>query len=103
MEIKYEAVFILKEICETKPIIEEINKVISEQGGNISYKEELGLKKLAYKVKGNDKGHYYVVDFETSEKLKDIIGKISMKINTIEEVIKYIILKKNTEEENIDE
>ena len=104
MKIKYEAVFILKENCETKSVTAEIDNVIEEQKGKIFFREELGLRKLAYKVKGNSNGYYYVINFEADENLKNITGKIPTKINTIEEVIKYIIIKKNNnEEENIDE
>ena len=75
MNIKYEAVFILKENCETKSVTAEIDKVIEEQKGKIFFREELGLRKLAYKVKGNSNGYHYGLNVEADENLKNSLGR----------------------------
>ena len=90
---KYESVYIIKEDCDKKSVIENINKMIKEQGGNIYHKEEIGLKKLAYEVKGYKNGYFYLADFEVAESSKNIPKRLSTKINTVEEVLKHIVLK----------
>ncbi len=59
---------------------------------DIFHKEKLGVKNLAYEVKGHKKGYFYYIKFKVPDSLRDS-GKISIKINTLEEVIKYIILE----------
>lgn len=95
---KYESFYILKEDCDKKAIIEKINQMVKEQGGNIYHTEEIGLKKLAYEVKGYKEGYYYLADFEVAESSKNTAIRLSKKINTIEEVLKHIVLKLDEEE-----
>lgn len=96
MEKKYEAIFIirnLKEQQELKYTIERINNMIISEGCEIFKKEEMGLKKLAYEIKGTKEGYYYLVNFKDTNNKKDVSGRVSVKINTLEEVLKHIILK----------
>lgn len=95
---KYEAVFIIKINEEEKNIketIEKINNIVKSEGGEILKKEDLGNRKLAYEVKGENQGRYYIINFKIPE---DYEGKIKVKINTIDEVIKFIIVKMNDDE-----
>ncbi len=100
MEVKYESVFILKPDLKeekTKEILDTINNIIKSENGKSYYMEALGEKILAYTIKGQTKGFYYVINFKCSDDIKNIDKKISIKINTIEEIIKHIIVKKDEE------
>ena len=99
MNKKYESVFILKEDCNEKDIINEIDKIIEGQNAKISRKDELGLKKLAYEIRKNKSGYYYVVYFEITNDNNNPIAKIQKQINTIEEILKFIIVKVDEEAE----
>ena len=92
MNKKYESVFIIKEDCNKKNIISEIDKIITTQKAKISRTDELGLKKLAYEIRKNKNGYYYVVYFEIANNNNQIV-KIQKQINTIEEILKFIIVK----------
>lgn len=92
MNEKYESVFIIKEDCNKKNIISEIDKIITTQKAKISRTDELGLKKLAYEIRKNKNGYYYVVYFEIANNNNQIV-KIQKHINTIEEILKFIIVK----------
>ena len=52
---------------EMKKLIDKISNFINENGSLISV-DELGKKKLAYKVKGFNEGFYIVFTFETEFK-----------------------------------
>lgn len=93
MNEKYEAIFIIKEDCDEKKIMNEIDNVVTEEKGKIYRKENLGLRKLAYEVKGYRNGYYYLINYEMLGNNKNSISKIEKQINTIEEVIKYIIIR----------
>ena len=99
MNKKYESVFIIKEDCNKKNIISEIDKIIEGQKAKISRKDELGLKKLAYEIRKNKSGYYYVVYFEITNDNNNPIAKIQKQINTIEEILKFIIVKVDEEAE----
>ena len=94
MEYKYEGIFIIK-LSEEQDIIkktvEEINEIVKRNHANIYHKDEIGVKKLAYEIKNNKKGFFYLVDFETND--KNCKGKIETNINILENVIKFMIIK----------
>ena len=93
---KYEAIFIIKENKQenkTKEIINQINDIIANYNGEIYYKDEKGICNLAYEIKGNKKAFFYYIDFENIENNELELGKIAIKLNTIEEILKHIILK----------
>ena len=92
---KYEAIFIIKncdDADKVREVIDRINNMVISEYCDIFHKEELGVRKLAYEVKGEKKGYYYLINFKSPDDFADT-GKISMKINTVEEVIKHIIVK----------
>lgn len=69
-EYKFESVIIIKPEIEEKAIaaiVAEVNKKVK----NLKV-EEIGLKKLAYEVKGNKEGYYLLFNFE------DIAEKVAM-------------------------
>lgn len=93
---KYEAIFIIKIDTnqeKQKEIINELNDIIESENCEIYYQEEKGMYNLAYEVKGEKKGYYYYVNFKKLDDKNLEEGKIAMKVNTIEEILKNIILK----------
>lgn len=95
MSKKYEAIFIIKNDEDNKKIeevIEKINNMIISEYCNIFHEEKIGIKRLAYEIKNEKIGYYYLINFETQNESQEI-NKISIKINTIEEVLKHIIIR----------
>ena len=95
MENMYDAIFIINSEDENKikETIERINNILLSKSCKINSKQEKGIKKLAYEIKGFKQGYYYYVNFKNNGTDDNLIGKISIIINTIDEVIKYIFLK----------
>lgn len=94
----YEGVFVInakKNEENAKGIINKINKIIKEEDGKITYKDFLGLKKNAYEIKGHKEGYYYFCRFNTMQDAKTYKGKIAIQFNTIDEIIKFIIIEIN--------
>ena len=74
---QYETVFILTPVLSDTQVKETVTKfknVIAENGGEIVYEEDWGLKKLAYPINKKTTGFYYLIEFkangETIDKLE---------------------------------
>ena len=98
MEKKFELLCFIKKDCNKGKIIKQINEFITELGGTAFYTEDMGLRNLAYEVKGHKKAYFYLANFKATESNKNIDGRLSVKINTVEEIIKHMIIPSNEEE-----
>ncbi|OGK23835.1 30S ribosomal protein S6 [Candidatus Roizmanbacteria bacterium RIFCSPLOWO2_02_FULL_37_19] len=87
----YEFVFITKD--GNKTLLDSTEKLISDFKGKVSTKDDWGKKNFAYKIKGLTEGHYHVweVMLEPSQLIE-----IKNKLNLNEEIVRYLILKKDT-------
>lgn len=76
---------------ELKPIIEKVRKIISDQGGNITFSEEWGKKRLAYPINNFRYGYYSLVEFDLEgEKLI----KIDKALRLAREILRHQIVNK---------
>lgn len=72
------------------PIIENVEKIISELKGVVVYKKNLGKIKLAYSIKHERKA--YFIDFYFNF-LPNELKRLEEKLKNISEVIRYQITK----------
>ncbi len=93
---EYENVIIIK----TDLSKEETSKVILKIENNIrnfaeiTKKDDLGIKKLAYEIRKNNEGHYLVYQFQVEEKMREFaIREIERFYKITDEVIKFLIIK----------
>lgn len=62
----YEMLFIIPNKFtddEAKKVVTKVEEIISENGGEITYREYWGKKKLAYSIKHNHYGYYSLCEF----------------------------------------
>ena len=87
---------------EVQNNIDQYTQVISDNGGEVHKAESWGLKKLAYKVKGNVKGNFIyllyggepqaVVELERNLRIADQnIRYMTIKVDSLEEAAKVKI------------
>ena len=89
---KYETVFILNaELSEEKRnnAISKIKKYITDNG-EIIREEDLGVKRLAYEIKKQNRGYYYVIYFMLDAKN---IAELERLYRIADEVLKFIVVK----------
>ena len=93
---EYENVIIIKSDLSK----EETSKVILQIENNIrnfaeiTKKDDLGIKKLAYEIRKNNEGHYLVYQFQVEEKKREFaIREIERFYRITDEVIKILIIK----------
>lgn len=94
---KYEMMFIVKTTIDEAAVnatVENLKSVITSMKGEITDSKELGNKKLAYPIKKEITGFYYVVDFNANNEL---IVELDRKAKIDENVIRHMII--NLDEE----
>lgn len=94
---KYEMMFIVKTTIEEAAVnatVENLKSVITSMKGEITDSKELGQKKLAYPIKKEITGFYYVVNFNANNEL---VTELDRKAKIDENVIRHMII--NLDEE----
>ena len=93
---KYEIMFILKSNEEEaiKNQVSELKAIISDMKGEITNEKEMGNKKLAYPIKKELNGFYYVINCNAS---KDIVAEFDRKAKINENVIRHLIIRLDEE------
>lgn len=89
---KYETVMMLQKDNEKlrKDAIAKIESFIKEKG-KLGKSEDMGLRKLAYEVKGNKEAYYYIINFEMQP---DDIYELERIYRITDEILKFMIVKK---------
>lgn len=69
---KYEGLFIVRPDLteeETGKVSASIVEVVTKNGGVIDHKEDMGLRTLAYDIKKQKKGRYFLIYFSAEPKV----------------------------------
>ena len=72
----YETVFIATPVLSDVQIKEAVSKYISlikENGGEVVYEEDWGLRKLAYPIQKKTTGFYYLVEFKAEPSFINVL------------------------------
>ncbi len=107
----YESVFVFSgqlspKLAEDK--LKETLEIIKKSGGKILKKESWGLRSLAYKIKKNSKGYYYMINSEAEAnafsgfnvKMKqddDFLRFLNLKIKTVDKELSFLDESKTKE------
>ena len=93
---KYESIIIIGQNVEEegiKALISKFTDLINTEG-KVSNVNEIGLRKLAYEIGKNREGYYVVFEFEAKPEL---IVELERNYRIIDEVIKFITVRKDEE------
>ena len=92
----YESIIIINSNLEEaviKSTIEKVTDLIAKHG-KVESTEEWGKKKLAYPIKKELNGYYFLMQFEAN---KDIEAEINRKARLDENVLRHLIIKLDEE------
>lgn len=94
---KYEIMFILKTEEEEaiKKEVSNLKSIITDLGGTIDSEKEMGNRKLAYPIKKELNGYYYVLTISANN---DVVSEFDRKARINEKVIRHLIIKLEEEE-----
>lgn len=94
---KYEVMFIVKsanESNEIKNVAEAMKKIVTDNKGKVVEFNELGEKKLAYAIKKEISGYYYVMIVEAD---KNAISELDRKASINENILRHLIIRLDEE------
>jgi small subunit ribosomal protein S6 len=76
---------------ELKPIISNVEKVITDNTGKITYREDWGKKKFAYPIEHFQHGYYQLMEFDIAG---EKIGKINQAYRMSNEILRHMVVFK---------
>ena len=91
----YESVVIARpELTESQieNLINSLSKIISDEKGKVVKKENWGLRSLAYKIKKNKKGHYFMLNLDSDS---SALFEYERQIRINEDIIRFLTIKIN--------
>ena len=92
---KYELMFIINPTILEEgrdAVIEKVTGVLTAAGATIEKSEKWGERKLAYPIDKKKTGFYVLTTFEVDG---TVLADVEAKLNIMEEVLRYIVVKQN--------
>ncbi len=89
---KYEVMYIINANVEEdarKALIENLNGIITKEGGKVVKSDEWGMREFAYAIDDMTKGYYVVVSFEADNAALKEFDRL-MRINS--NVVRFMIV-----------
>ena len=93
----YEIMFIVKTTMESdknKKTIDTMKKIVTDGKGKIVETKEMGEKKLAYPIKKELSGYYYVLKVEANS---DVVNEFDRRALIDESILRHLIIKLDEE------
>ena len=87
---QYETVFIATPVLsevQMKEAVAKYTSFIVENGGEIVYEQDWGLKKLAYPIQKKTTGFYHLIEFKADPQL---ISKLELQYRRDERIIRFL-------------
>lgn len=93
MQREYETVYVLKPdlpAARLTRVQEKVNKIITENGGEIILEKDWGKRKLAYKIAKGQFGHYFFYNYKGTGAF---INDLERTLKYEEDVIRFLTVK----------
>jgi small subunit ribosomal protein S6 len=87
---KYELIFIVhpdRTDEEARKVADRVREVVAREGGEILKAEEWGKRKLAYEIKKQGKGSYFLVHFAGTGR---VVSEVERTLRISDDVLKYL-------------
>ena len=94
---KYEMMFIVKTTLDEEAankVSKTYEEIITSMKGKLTDSKNLGNKKLAYPIKKEATGYYYVFNFEATP---EIVAEVDRKARIDENVLRHLIIRLDEE------
>ena len=95
----YENLVIVKPTLTAEEIqesIKAIEEVITSNGGVIATTDTMGMRKLAYPIDKNERGHFHVIYYSAEP---SVITEIERRFRINEELLRFVTIKYDTNRE----
>jgi len=87
---QYETVFIATPVLseqQMKEAVEKYTKLITDNGGEVVYEEDWGLRQLAYPIRHKTSGFYYLIEFKATP---EFVATLETQYHRDERIIRFI-------------
>ena len=94
----YETIFIVQPDYtddQKADLLEKMKEILVKNGAEIKKREDWGVKKLAYRVAKQLRGHYYLICYDCKP---DLVWELERNLKIAEGVIKYMSVKLKKDE-----
>jgi small subunit ribosomal protein S6 len=95
----YECVIIARQEIsaqQVEALAESFEKVITDNGGTIANRENWGLRSLAYKIKKNRKGNYFLLNIDAPA---DAVHEMERLLRLNEDILRHMTIRVDEFEE----
>ena len=89
----YEVVFIIDPATgeeDTTRLVENLQKIVTDQGGAITKSESMGRKALAYRIGRNTEGHFMLFEIEGTG---GEIAELERRMRVSDQVMRYLTVR----------
>ena len=89
----YESVLIARQDIsagQVDTLADEMEKIITDNGGSVARREYWGLRSLTYRMKKNRKGHYVMFNLDASS---DAVQEMERNLRLHEDVLRYMTIR----------
>lgn len=89
----YESVLIARQDIsagQVDTLADEMEKIITDNGGSVARREYWGLRSLTYRMKKNRKGHYVMFNLDAPS---DAIQEMERNLRLHEDVLRYLTIR----------
>ena len=93
MKNHYETVFILTPVLsedQVKETVQKFKDFLTNNGAEIIWEEDWGLKKLAYPIQHKKTGFYHLIEFKAEPEL---IERLDLEFRRDERVMRHLVVK----------
>ncbi len=87
---QYETVFIATPVLsdtQMKEAVAKYTQLIRDNGGEIVYEEDWGLKQLAYPIQHKTSGFYYLIEFKASP---EFVATLEIQYKRDERILRFL-------------
>ena len=89
----YEVVFIIDPATgeeDSTRLVENLQKIVTDQGGAITKSESMGRRQLAYKIGRNHEGHFMLFEIEGTG---GEIAELELRMRVSDQVMRYLTVR----------
>jgi len=93
MQNNYETVFITTPVlseAQMKETVDKFKKVLTDNGAEIVYEQNWGLRKFAYPIQKKSTGFYYLIEFKCEPAM---IAKLETEYRRDERILRFLTFK----------
>ena len=87
---QYETVFILTPVLSQEQMEEaavKFKKILTDNGAEVVFENNWGLRKLAYPIQKKNTGFYYLIEFKAEG---DVISKLELEYKRDERLLRFL-------------